>query len=164
MTVTDELLGNNEQYAQGFDKAELAKQPARKLAVVACMDARLNVYGVLGLEEGDAHVIRNPGGLVNEAEIRALAISQRLLGTEEIILIQHTNCGVQGFVDEDFKQQLAEEVGTEPTWGSSAFADLDESLRKSIALIKESPFIPHKQSVRGFVFDVKTGSLREAEA
>jgi carbonic anhydrase len=161
MSVTDELVANNEAYAASFDKGDLPLPPARKVAVVACMDARLNPYGILGLEEGDAHVIRNAGGVVTDDEIRSLAISQRLLGTEEIILIHHTDCGMLTFSDDDFKRSIQDETGIKPTWAAEAFSDLDEDVRQSVARITSSPFIPRKDSVRGFVYDVATGRLRE---
>ncbi len=161
MSVTDDLLANNQAYAESFDKASLPMPPAAKLAVVACMDARLNVYGILGLKEGEAHVIRNAGGVVTDDEIRSLAISQRLLATEEIILIHHTDCGMLTFTDDQFKQSIQEDTGIKPEWAAEAFADLDEDVRQSIARIKASPFIPHKDSVRGFVYEVETGRLRE---
>ena len=161
MTTTDELLANNESYAASFDKAELPLPPARKLAVVACMDARLNVYGMLGLTEGDAHIIRNAGGVVTDDEIRSLAISHRLLGTEEIILIHHTDCGMLTFTDDEFKAGIEKETGIKPEWAAEAFPDLDADVRQSIARIKASPFIPNKGSVRGFVYEVETGRLRE---
>ena len=161
MSVTDELLRNNEGYAASFDKGDLPLPPAKKVAVLACMDARLNPYGALGLTEGDAHVIRNAGGVVTDDEIRSLAISQRLLGTEEIILIHHTDCGMLTFTDDQFKRQIQDDVGIKPEWAAEAFPDLDEDVRQSIARIKASPFIPKKDSVRGFVYDVKTGKLRE---
>jgi carbonic anhydrase len=161
VTTTDELLANNESYAASFDKAELPLPPARKLAVVACMDARLNVYGMLGLTEGDAHIIRNAGGVVTDDEIRSLAISQRLLGTEEIILIHHTDCGMLTFTDDEFKAGIEKETGIKPEWAAEAFPDLDADVRQSIARIKASPFIPNKGSVRGFVYEVETGRLRE---
>ncbi len=161
MTVTDELLRNAESYAAGFDKGNLPLPPGAKVAIVACMDARLNPYGLLGLKEGDAHIIRNAGGVITADEIRSLAISQRLLGTEEIILIHHTDCGMLTFTDDDFKRSILEDTGIKPDWSAEAFPDLDEDVRQSIARIKASPFIPHKDSVRGFVFDVATGKLRE---
>ena len=161
MSVTDELLDNAKQYAESFDKGDLPLPPAKKVAVVACMDARLNPYGILGLQEGDAHVIRNAGGVVTDDEIRSLAISQRLLGTEEIILIHHTDCGMLTFTDDEFKRQVQEDTGIKPEWAAEAFPDLDEDVRQSIARIKASPFIPNKDSVRGFVYEVETGSLRE---
>ena len=161
MSATDELLRNAEAYADDFDKGDLPLPPARKIAVLACMDARLNPYGILGLKEGDAHVIRNAGGVVTDDEIRSLAISQRLLGTEEIILIHHTDCGMLTFTDDDFKRAIQDEIGIKPEWAAEAFGDLDEDVRQSLARIKASPFIPRKDSVRGFVYEVETGRLRE---
>jgi carbonic anhydrase len=161
VSVTDELLANNEAYSASFDKGDLPLPPAKKLAVVACMDARVNPYGALGLQEGDAHVIRNAGGVITDNEIRSLAISQRLLGTEEIILVHHTDCGMLTFTDDDFKRSIQDEVGIKPAWAAESFTDLDEDVRQSIARIKASPFIPRKESVRGFVYDVATGKLRE---
>jgi carbonic anhydrase len=161
MSPTDEVLANNEAYAASFDKADLPIPPGKKLAVVACMDARLNVYRILGLQEGDAHVIRNAGGVVTDDGIRSLAISQRLLGTEEIILIHHTDCGMLTFTDDEFKKSIQDETGIKPAWAAEAFPDLDGDVRQSIARIKASPFIPRKESVRGFVYEVETGRLRE---
>jgi len=161
MSVTDELLENAEHYAAGFDKGALTMPPAKRVAVVACMDARLNPYGLLGLAEGDAHVIRNAGGVITDDEIRSLSISQRLLGTEEIILIHHTDCGMLTFADDDFRRQLQKETGIKPEWAAEAFEDLEEDVRQSIARIKASPFIPRKNAVRGFVYDVTTGELSE---
>jgi carbonic anhydrase len=160
VSVTDELLANNAAYAENFS-GPLPLPPAKHVAVLACMDARINVYGVLGLNEGEAHVIRNAGGVVTEDEIRSLAISQRLLGTEEIILIHHTDCGMLTFTDDAFKQAIQEDVGVKPAWAAEAFTDLDDDVRQSVARIKNSPFIPKKDSVRGFVFDVATGKLTE---
>jgi carbonic anhydrase len=161
VTQTDDLLANNERYAASFHQGDLPLPPARKVAVVACMDARLNVYGMLGLQEGDAHVIRNAGGVVTDDEIRSLAISQRLLGTEEIILIHHTGCGMLTFTDDEFKASIEAETGIKPGWAAEAFGDLDRDVRQSVARIKASPFIPHKHLVRGFVYEVETGRLRE---
>ncbi len=161
MRVIDELLENAERYAEGFDKGELPLPPAKRVAIVACMDARLNSYGLLGLREGDAHVIRNAGGVVTDDEIRSLSISQRLLGTEEIMLIHHTDCGMLTFSDDDFRRDCQQETGVKPEWAAEAFDDLDEDLRQSIARIKASPFIPRKDNVRGFVYEVETGTLRE---
>ena len=161
MSVTDELLRNSEAYAASFDKGDLPLPPAKKVAVVACMDARLNPYGILGLQEGDAHVIRNAGGVVTDDEIRSLAISQRLLGTEEIILIHHTDCGMLTFTDDEFKRQVQDDTGIKPEWAPESFTDLDEDVRQSIARIKASPFIPRKNQIRGFVYDVHDGQLRE---
>src|SRR6476646_10758188 len=164
MSVTDELVKNAERYAETFDKGDLPLPPSRKVAVLACMDARVMPSLILGLAEGDAHVIRNAGGVVTDDEIRSLAISQRLLGTEEIILLHHTDCGMLTFTDDDFKRAVQDDVGIKPHWSAEAFADLDEDVRQSIARIKASPFIPNKDSVRGFVFEVETGKLREVEA
>ncbi|MDQ4002184.1 MAG: carbonic anhydrase [Actinomycetota bacterium] len=161
MSVTDELLQNNERYAETFDKGDLPLPPARGVAVVACMDARLNVYGMLGLQEGDAHVIRNAGGVITDDEIRSLAISQRLLGTREIILIHHTDCGMLTFSDDELKQQIQNDVGIKPHFPMESFSDLEEDVRQSIARIQASPFILHKDSVRGFIYEVETGRLRE---
>ena len=160
MSATDQLLANAESYAASFDKGDLPAPPARKVAIVACMDARLNVYGLLGLREGDAHVIRNAGGVITDDEIRSLAISQRLLGTEEIVLIHHTGCGMLTFTDDDFKRSIQDDTGIEPEWDAGAFSDLDEDVRQSIARILASPFIPRK-NVRGFVYQVEDGRLRE---
>ena len=161
MSVTDELLANNDRYAERFDKGDLPLPPAKQVAVVACMDARLDVSKLLGLEEGDAHVIRNAGGVVTDDEIRSLAISQRLLGTREIVLIHHTDCGMLTFKDDDFREQIEQETGVRPEWAAEAFEDLEGDVRQNIARIKASPFIPHKESVRGFVYDVTNGHLRE---
>jgi carbonic anhydrase len=160
MSATDELLANNRRYADGFT-GPLPMPPAKGVAVVACMDARLNVYAMLGLEEGQAHVIRNAGGVITDDEIRSLAISQRLLGTREIILIHHTDCGMLTFTDDDFKAAIQADTGIKPAWSAEAFSDPDTDVRQSIARIKVSPFIPQKDSVRGFVFDVATGKLSE---
>jgi carbonic anhydrase len=160
MSVTDEYLRNNAAYTESFT-GPLPMPPSQHLAVVACMDARLNVYAILGLKDGEAHVIRNAGGVVTDDEIRSLAISQRLLGTTEIILIHHTDCGMLTFTDDAFKASIAQETGIKPAWSAEAFSDLDEDVRQSIARIKASPFIPRKDSIRGFVFDVATGKLNE---
>ena len=161
MTVIDELLENATAYAASFDKGDLPLPPARRIAIVACMDARLNPYALLGLHEGDAHVIRNAGGVITDDEIRSLAISQRLLGTEEIVLIHHTDCGMLTFTDDEVKQQIQGEVGVKPHFSMEAFSDLEEDVRKSIRRIQASPFIPNKESVRGFVYEVEPGRLRE---
>jgi carbonic anhydrase len=162
MTFTDEVLANNARYAETFT-GPLPLPPSKHLAVLACMDARLNVYALLGLEEGQAHVIRNAGGVVTADEIRSLSISQRLLGTEEIILIHHTDCGMITFTDDDFKGGIAAEVGIKPEWAAEAFTDPYADVRQSIARIKASPFIPKTGAVRGFVFDVATGRLDEVD-
>jgi carbonic anhydrase len=160
MSVTDEYLENNARYAAQFN-GPLPMPPGKGVAVVACMDARLNVYAILGLQEGEAHVIRNAGGVITDDEIRSLAISQRLLGTHEIILIHHTDCGMLTFTDDRFKQDIQDETGIKPSWAAEAFHDLDTDVLQSIARIKASPFIPHTDEVRGFVFDVATGRLTE---
>jgi carbonic anhydrase len=160
MSTTDDLLANSQAYAERFDKGDLPRPPGRKLAVLTCMDARLDPARVLGLEEGDAHVIRNAGGVVGEDAIRSLAISQHVLGTEEIIVIHHTDCGMLTFSDEQFAAQLRDETGEEPDWDVRAFADLDVDVRDSLRRIRESPFIPHK-NVRGFIYEVDSGRLRE---
>jgi carbonic anhydrase len=161
MSAIDELVRNAEAYAQSFDKGELPIPPARKVAIVACMDARLNPYGLLGLREGDAHVIRNAGGVITDDAIRSLAISQRLLGTEEIMLIHHTGCGMLTFGDDEFRRRIEAETGIKPEWAAEAFDDLERDVRQSIARIEASPFIPRKENVRGFVYEVETGRLRE---
>ncbi len=163
MSVTDEYLANNRAYAATFT-GPLPLPPSKHVAVVACMDARLDVYRILGLAEGESHVIRNAGGVITDDEIRSLAISQRLLGTEEIILIHHTDCGMLTFTDEAFKAAIAEEVGIKPPWSAEAFSDLDADVRQSINRITGSPYIPHTDKVRGFVFDVATGLLNEVDA
>ena len=163
MSVTHEYLKNNESYVARFP-GELPLPPAHKTAVVACMDARVNPYGALGLTEGDSHVIRNAGGVVTDDTIRSLAISQHLLGTEEIVLIHHTDCGMLTFTDDGFRGDLQKETGIKPPWSPESFTDLDDDVRSSIGRIKASPFIPNKDSVRGFVYDVHTGKLREVSA
>ncbi|MEV0388886.1 carbonic anhydrase [Nonomuraea sp. NPDC050643] len=163
MSITDELVANAERYAETFGHGELPLPPARRLAVVACMDARLNVYGILGLREGDAHVIRNAGGVITAGERRSLAISQRLLGTREIVLIHHTDCGMLTFTDDGFKRDVYEDVGIKPDWAAEAFTDLEEDVIQSIRRIRADPFIPHKDAVRGFVYDVRTGRLTEVK-
>jgi carbonic anhydrase len=160
MSVTDDYLRNNAAYAEQFG-GPLPLPPAKGTAVVACMDARLNVYAILGLNEGESHVIRNAGGVVTDDEIRSLAISQRLLGTTEIILIHHTDCGMLTFTDDAFKRSIQDETGIKPTWSAESFTDLEEDVRQSRARILASPFVPHKDAVRGFVFDVATGKLNE---
>lgn len=160
VSTTDDLLANNARYADSF-AGPLPLAPAGHVAVIACMDARLDVYAILGLETGEAHVIRNAGGVVTEDEIRSLAISQRLLGTREIILIHHTECGMVTFTDDDFKAAIEADTGIRPPWAAEAFADPDADVRQSIARIKANPFVPHKDAVRGFVFDVATGKLTE---
>ena len=161
MSITDDLLTNAEQYASTFDKGSLPLPPAKQIAIVACMDARLNPYGLFGLSEGDAHVIRNAGGVITQDELRSLAISQRLLGTTEIMLIHHTGCGMLTFSDDEFRTTIQNETGVKPAWAAEAFSDIDADVRQSIARIHAEPAIPFKESVRGFVYDVSTGALRE---
>jgi carbonic anhydrase len=160
---TDTFVANSEQYAATFDKGDLPLPPASHVAVVACMDARLNPYGVLGLTEGDAHVIRNAGGVVTDDVIRSLTISQRLLGTTEIILIHHSDCGMLTFHDDEVKAQIQADTGLRPPFALEAFPDLDADVRQSIGRIKASPYVPHKDSIRGFVYEVETGHLREVK-
>jgi carbonic anhydrase len=162
MTATDELLANNAEYAASFT-GPLPLPPAKGVAVVACMDARLDVYRLLGLHEGDAHVIRNAGGVVTDDEIRSLTISQRLLGTSEIILIHHTDCGMLTFTDDGFKADIEADTGIKPHWSAESFPDLEADVRQSVARITSSPFVPKKDSIRGFVFDVATGKLDEVK-
>ena len=163
MSVTSQLLNNNESYARSFKKGDLPLPPAKGVAVLACMDARIDVHKILGLEEGEAHVIRNAGGVATDDAIRSLVISQRLLGTKEIVLIHHTDCGMLTFKDDEVKGQIAAEVGIRPPFALEAFSDLEGDVRQSIARIQASPFIPNKSSVRGFVYDVKTGRLNEVK-
>jgi carbonic anhydrase len=160
MSVTDELIANNARYAEAFS-GPLPLPPSKHVAVLACMDARLDVYRALGLHEGEAHVIRNAGGVVTDDEIRSLAISQRLLGTTEIVLIHHTDCGMLTFTDQDFRDAVQRDTGVRPDWHSEAFGDLEDDVRRSIKRITDSPFVPDTSSVRGFVFDVATGRLSE---
>jgi carbonic anhydrase len=164
MSITDDLLRSAETYAASFDKGSLPMPPAKQVAVVACMDARLNPYGILGLSEGDAHVIRNAGGVVTEDVIRSLAISQRLLGTREVILIHHTDCGMLTFKDDDVKAQIEADTGIRPSFALEAFPDADKDVAQSMARIGASPFVPHKDQVRGFVYDVASGRLHEVSA
>jgi carbonic anhydrase len=161
MSATDELLANARRYAESFDQGGKPLPPAKKVAVVACMDARILPSYVLGLEVGDAHVIRNAGGVVSADTIRSLTISQRLLGTEEVILLHHTDCGMLTFSDDDFRRSIQDDTGIKPDWHSESMTDLEEDVRQSIARVKASPFIPNKGSVRGFVYDVETGELQE---
>ncbi len=163
MTVTDELVDNNEAYAAAFDQGDLPMPPGKQVAVVACMDARLDVYRILGFALGEAHVIRNAGGVVSDDAIRSLVISQRLLGTTEIILIHHTDCGMLTFRDDDVKDQIASDVGLRPAFALEAFSNEVADVRQSIARLRANPFVVHKDGIRGFVFDVKTGRLTEVE-
>ncbi|MEA2362743.1 MAG: carbonic anhydrase [Thermoleophilaceae bacterium] len=161
MSTTDSLLENNASYSSVFDKGDLPMPPGSKLAVLACMDARLDPAKILGLQEGDAHVIRNAGGVVSDDALRSLAISQNLLGTDEIVLIHHTDCGMLTFTDDEFAKKLEDETGERPEWRAHAFDDLDQDVKESIEKIRSSPFVPHTDKVRGFVYEVETGRLRE---
>jgi carbonic anhydrase len=161
MTATEQLLTNAQRYASGFGKGDLPMPPARQVAVVACMDARLNPYGLLGLAEGDAHVIRNAGGVVTDDVVRSLLISQRLLGTREVILIHHTDCGMLTFRDDEVKAQVEADTGVRPPFALEAFGDLEADLRQSVARLRASPFLPHLDRVRAFAYEVETGRLRE---
>jgi len=161
LSVIDEFLANNETYAETFTKGALPMPPAKQIAIVVCMDARLVTGALLRLAEGDAHVIRNAGGVVTDDVIRSLTISQRLLGTREIMLIHHTDCGMLTFKDDDLKQQILDETGLKPPFAMEAFDDLDADVRQSMARVKASPYIPHRDQVRGFVYVVESGQLRE---
>ena len=161
MTNTDRLLASATDYAQQWPADPPAGRPAIGVAIVACMDARIDVYSLFGLAPGDAHVIRNAGGLVTDDAIRSLAISQRFLGTKEIILVHHTSCGMQGLDDEAFASTLESETGSRPSWTAGGFTDPVEDVRASVERIRKNPWIPERDSVRGFVFDVATGRLDE---
>jgi carbonic anhydrase len=163
MSAIDDFVQNAKRYQTTFIKGNLLSPPAQRVAVVACMDARMNLFGILGLSEGDAHIIRNAGGVITADGIRSLSISQRLLGTQEIMLIHHTDCGMLTITDDEFRGRLRADTGVEPDWDAEAFTDLDQDVRESIARIKEDPFIPHVDVVRGFVYDVQTGALREIQ-
>jgi carbonic anhydrase len=161
MTVIDELVESNRAYAAGFDKGGLSSTPVRRVALLVCMDCRLDPARMLGLEEGDAHVIRNAGGVVTEDAIRSLVVSQRLLGTNEIMLIHHTGCGMLGLSDDDLKTRLEAETGVRPSFSFEGFDDIEGDVRASIARVKASPFIPETSLVRGFVYEVESGRVRE---
>lgn len=161
MSVADELLRSNAAYASTFAKGDLPSQPAKRLAVVTCMDARIDAHRILGLEEGDAHVIRNAGGVVTDDVIRSLTISQRLLATESVMLVMHTRCGMHGLSDAEFRDRVQSEAGLRPTWASEGFPDLEQALRDGVARLRTSPFLPNRSNIRGFVYDVETGGLRE---
>ena len=161
MSQIDELLGNAEAYASRFENGDLPVAPARKLAVVTCMDSRIDLFRLLGLRVGDAHVIRNAGGIVTDDTIRSLSISQRKLGTEEIVLIQHTDCGLLAFTDEEYAAELEADTGKRPHWHAQAFTDLERSVRDSVERVRSSPFVPSTATVKGFVYEVETGRLRE---
>jgi len=161
MTATDEMLAANETYARGFDRPGMPGPPSRGVAVVACMDARLDVYRVLGLGDGEAHVIRNAGGVVTDDVLRSLAVSQRKLQTREVVLLHHTKCGMATFTDDDFVAELEADTGQRPSWAPGTFADTEQDVRDSLAAVRSSPFLPHTDAVRGFVYDVDSGALSE---
>ena len=163
MSAIDRYLSNNAEYVTGFSKGDLPMPPAREIAIVTCMDARLETGALLGLAEGEAHVIRNAGGVVTDDVIRSLTISQRLLGTREIMLIHHTDCGMLTFQDADVKDAIKKDTGIRPPFAMEAFSDLEDDVRQSVARIKASPFVPHKDAIRGFVYEVETGRLREVK-
>ncbi|MDX1403582.1 MAG: carbonic anhydrase [Woeseiaceae bacterium] len=164
MSAIDDFLTHNESYVRGFAKGDKPLPPAKSTAVVACMDARIETGRLLGIEEGDAHVIRNAGGVVTDDVIRSLAISQRLLGTREIMLIHHTDCGMVTFRDDEVKAEIQAETGLRPSFALEAFPDAEDDVRQSIARIKASPFVPNKDNIRGFVYDVESGRLNEVAA
>lgn len=163
MTVTDELLEANARYADKFDEAELSPVPTRHVAVVTCMDARMDIFALLGLGNGESHVIRNAGGIVTDDVIRSLAISQRKLQSREIVLIHHTGCGMATFADDEFKAELEEETGLKPVWAVETFSDPFADTRQSLQRARTSPFLAHTDAIRGFVYDVTTGALTEVE-
>lgn len=161
-TVTDRLVEANARYAAAFKDPGMDARPVLQVAVVACMDARLDLHAALGLELGDCHTIRNAGGVVTEDVIRSLTISQRALGTRSVILVHHTGCGLES-ITEDFRTELEEEVGQRPSWAVEAFRDVDQDVRQSMQRVRTSPFLLHTDDIRGFVFDVKSGALREVD-
>jgi carbonic anhydrase len=161
LSAIDELLENNRRYSEDFEHTGLSSAPAKKVAVLCCMDARVIPSRILGLEPGDGHVIKNAGGVVTDDAIRSISLSQNLLGTDEIVVIQHTDCGMSTFTDEEYAERLERETGQRPAWSAQAFSDLDQSVRDSVQTLRESPFIPHTDAIRGFVYDVETGALRE---
>jgi carbonic anhydrase len=163
MTGIDELLAYNRAFAAAFDRGHLDVRPSLRLAIVACMDSRLDVFAALGLEDGQAHVLRNAGGVITDDVIRSLAISQRRLGTEEIVLIHHTDCGLQLITDDGFRAELQEATGMAPAFAIESFTDVRADVRQSMARVRHSPFLPHRDRVRGFVYDVDTGALSEVD-
>lgn len=163
MSVTDELVRNSARYAETFASGDLPMPPGKRVAILACMDARINPYGILGLSEGDAHVIRNAGGVVTEDAVRSLVISQRLLGTTEIVLIHHTDCGMLTFRDDEVKAQIEADSGLRPSFALEAFSDVEADVRQSLRRVRANPFIPRRDAVRGFVYDVKSGRLDEVQ-
>ena len=159
----DELLANNAEYAAGFSDDHLAVAPTRQLAIVACMDSRMDIFELLGLGHGEAHVIRNAGGVITDDVVRSLCLSQRYLGTREVILLHHTDCGLQRVTEDAFKSQLEQETGIKPTWALESFTDPFDDTAQSIRRLQQSPFVLHKEHVRGFVYDVDTGVLHEVQ-
>ena len=160
MSAVDDYVMNNQRYALTHVGGRPVR-PARQVAVVACMDSRMKIFPMLGLGDGEAHVIRNAGGVVTDDVVRSLAISQRLLGTREIMLIHHTDCGMQRTTDDEFKRAVEAETGLRPHWAVESFGDAEQDVRQSIGRLMANPFIPHKDAIRGFVFDVDTGKLGE---
>jgi carbonic anhydrase len=162
VSATDDLLRNNVAYEAGFDGAELSRKPAKRVAVLTCMDARIDPHRILGLAEGDAHVIRNAGGVANDDAIRSLTVSQRLMGTREVVVILHTDCGMRTFLEDAFAEELEAETGTRPAWETTAFhAEIDADVRRAVARLRASPFLPHRDAIRGFVYEVERGRVRE---
>jgi len=161
VSVTDELLRNNEAYAAAYDRGDLRSPPLKHVAVLTCMDARIDPHRMLGLAEGDAHVIRNAGGVANDDALRSLVVSQRKLGTREVIVILHTDCGMRTFAEDAFAEELEAETGVRPAWQTTSFNEIEADVRRAVARVRASPFLPHTQSVRGFVYEVETGRLRE---
>lgn len=160
----DELLAKNADYVEHFDDADRDVAPRRQLAVVACMDSRMDIFAILGLDNGEAHIIRNAGGVITDDVIRSLCLSQRFLGTREIILLHHTDCGLQKVDEQQFREELADEIGVKPWWSLEAFSDPDADVRQSMQRLQLTPFLQHKDLVRGFVYEVETGRLREVDA
>src|SRR6201997_2504550 len=163
METIDELLGNNTTYADTLEPIHLDVEPARRLAIVTCMDSRLDVFAALGLQDGEAHVLRNAGGVITDDVIRSLAISQRKLGTRDVMVIHHTDCGMQTLTDDGFRAELQQATGVAPAFAIESFTDIDADVRQSILRVRRSPFVPHRDSVRGFVYDVDTHRLREVD-
>jgi carbonic anhydrase len=164
MDVIDELLGKNARFAESPRAAHLPLEPSRRLAIVTCMDSRLDVFAALGLGDGEAHVLRNAGGVITDDVIRSLALSQRRLGTRQVMLIHHTDCGLEKVGDDEFRAELQGETGVAPAFAIESFDDVDADVRQSILRVRQSPFLPHRDSVRGFVYDVDSHRLREVEA
>jgi carbonic anhydrase len=163
VAAIDELLAHNRAFAAGFDRGHLDVRPSLRLAIVTCMDSRLDVFATLGLRDGQAHILRNAGGVITDDVVRSLAISQRRLGTEDVVLIHHTDCGLQLITDDGFRAELQEATGMAPAFAIESFTDVDADVRQSIARVRHSPFLLHRDRVRGFVYDVDTGALREVE-